>query len=150
MEGVNHVTDIADLVMFEANEAELIYVCHALEHFPRPQVLDILKEWRRVLQPGGTLRLSVSDFSVLADLYVNHGVSLLRLRGPLMGRQDYLMNTHYTVWDYELLSWTLGEAGYYNIQRWDPYETHPVGYDDYSFAKVNSRLISLNVEATAS
>lgn len=33
----------------------LIYASHLLEHFGRYQYKDVLKEWFRVLQPGGVL-----------------------------------------------------------------------------------------------
>jgi len=143
------VGDITRLETFEDDSASLIYASHVFEHIPRPFVLDTLREWRRVLKPGGILRVSVPDFMVLAELYLYDGISMWRVIGPLAGRQDYPANTHYMIYDYEYLAWTLGQAGFYDIQRWYPMSDLPVGFDDYSKAKINGRLISLNLEATA-
>ena len=72
-----------------------------------------------------------------------------RIIGPLAGRQDYPANTHYMVYDFEYLAWTLGGAGFYDIRRWYPAVVLPEDFDDYSKARINGRLISLNLEATA-
>jgi predicted SAM-dependent methyltransferase len=143
------VADIQHLDKFPDGSADIIYCAHVLEHIPRPHILDVLEEWRRVLKPGGTLRLSVPDFFVLADLYLNEGVSMWRITGPLHGRQDYEANTHYITFDYEYLAWLLGTAGYHDIRRWQPAQVHPAGYDDISLARIDGRYISLNLEATA-
>ena len=143
------VADVENLEQFEDGSAKIIYASHVLEHIPRPHVLTVLEEWRRVLMPGGTLRLAVPDFLVLAELYLYDGVSMWRVLGPLHGGQDYQANTHYVTYDYEYLAWTLGQAGYYDIRRWNPVAVHPPGYDDISLAKIDGKLISLCVEATA-
>ena len=143
------VADIERLDGFKNASADIIYAAHVLEHIPGPHVITVLEEWRRVLKPGGTLRLSVPDFRVLAELYLCEGVSMWRITGPLHGRQDYEANTHFISFDYEYLAWMLGTAGYHDIRRWYPAEVHPKGYDDISLAKIDGQLISLNVEATA-
>lgn len=137
------------LTMFEDNSAELIYACHVLEHIPRQGVDDALREWRRLLAPGGTLRLSVPNFEELAALYAYDSVPMWRIVGPLYGRQDYPENTHYCGYDFDYLAWTLTEAGFYDVRKWEPDEVLPAGYDDYSRARINGKPISLNVEATA-
>lgn len=143
------VADIERLDEFKNASAEVIYAAHVLEHIPRPHILTVLEEWRRVLRPGGTLRLSVPDFKVLAELYLYDDVSMWRITGPLHGRQDYEANTHYISFDYEYLAWMLGTAGYHDIRRWQPWVDHPTDYDDISLAKIDGEFISLNVEATA-
>lgn len=143
------VADIETMEGFENASAEVIYAAHVLEHIPRLHTITVLEEWRRVLKPGGTLRLSVPDFMVLAELYLYDDVSMWRITGPLHGRQDYEANTHYVSFDYEYLAWMLGTAGYHDIRRWEPIAVHPIGYDDISLARIDERLISLNVEATA-
>ena len=40
-----------------------------LEHFKRRDVTRVLEEWRRVLKPGGTLRISVPDFAAVCGIY---------------------------------------------------------------------------------
>jgi len=160
LEGYTHVdnrpevhpdvlSDVEHLDKFENGVADTIYAAHLLEHIPRPHILTVLEEWRRVLKPGGTLRLSVPDFMVLAELYLYDSVSMWRITGPLHGRQDYEANTHFISFDYEYLAWLLGTAGYHDIRRWNPDIVHPLDYDDISRARIEGKLISLNVEATA-
>lgn len=131
----------------EDGAARLIYACHLLEHIRRPDVGIVLAEWRRVLRPGGILRVAVPNFDALAFLYAE-GVPLWRLIGPMMGRQDYPENTHYIAFDYDYLAWHLTEAAFHTVRRWSlPHPDFPDGWDDYSQATIDGLPISLNVEA---
>lgn len=144
--GADLVADITNLTSFENEEVEEIYACHVLEHIPRPQVMDVLKHWHRILKPGGILLVSVPDFAALCNLYQD-GVPMQRLIGPLCGRQNYPANTHYAVYDYHYLAWLLTEAGFILIRPWTRYDWIPRGWDDYSFAQIDDKTISLNLEA---
>ena len=44
---------------FDDNTCDLIYASHVFEYFDRDEAVDILNEWKRVLKPGGILRLAV-------------------------------------------------------------------------------------------
>src|SRR2546425_11062307 len=55
--------------MFKDESAELVYACHVLEYFDRVEVVDVLREWHRVLAHGGVVRLAVPDFAALAEVY---------------------------------------------------------------------------------
>ena len=67
---VDYVTSADKLDMFEDDSVDLIYSCHVLEHFPKYQTEDVLKEWHRVLKPGGILRLAVPDFEKIVEVYL--------------------------------------------------------------------------------
>lgn len=144
--GPDLVADITSLAAFEDGETEIIYACHVLEHIPRPQVPDVLAEWRRVLKPGGILRLAVPDFAAVARLH-GLGVPMQRLQGLLHGRQNASWNTHYQAYDWHLLCHLLSEAGFYGFHKWIPCLEYPDDYDDYSFAEIDGMGVSLNVEA---
>ena len=73
--------------MFEDEAAELIYSSHVLEYFDRIEALAVLNEWKRVLCPGGTLRVAVPDFQSLAELY-SRDCRLDSILGPLYGRME--------------------------------------------------------------
>ncbi len=148
---VDHVTTIDNLSFINDSSVDLIYNCHVLEHFKRRDVGRVLKEWNRVLKPGGTLRVSVPDFQKLCDVYSKYGC-IDDVIGPLFGRQDYLYNIHYNIFDLPSLTKQLQIAGFTNIRQFDWRETEHAVVDDFSQAyiphmdKENGILISLNVE----
>jgi FkbM family methyltransferase len=142
------IAEVTALTMFEDNSVDLIYFCHGLEHINPYQVGAALAEWRRVLKPGGTLRLALPDFEALAKLYVLRKVPLGAIVGAVHGGQDYPENTHYWSWDFATLAQTLQKAGFSNARRYDAEAVNPPGYDDCSKIHIAGQLISLNVEAT--
>jgi predicted SAM-dependent methyltransferase len=44
------------------NHADIIYSSECLEHFPWGEYKGALKEWCRILKPGGMIRVEVPDF----------------------------------------------------------------------------------------
>jgi predicted SAM-dependent methyltransferase len=48
---------------------DYIFSEHLIEHMPYPQGCNLLAEFRRVLKPGGTVRLATLDFAFLVALY---------------------------------------------------------------------------------
>ncbi len=49
--------DLHKLTPFEDDSVDEILSVHVVEHFWRWEVVDILREWARVLKPGGTMIL---------------------------------------------------------------------------------------------
>lgn len=151
---VDHVATIDNLSFIADNSVELIYNCHVLEHFKRRDVPRVLREWRRVLKPGGVLRISVPDFASLCKVYQKYDGNLDLVVGALFGRQDYLYNIHYNVFDFATLSRFLTDAGFASVRPYDWRETEHAAIDDYAQAyiphmdKEKGIQISLNVEAT--
>lgn len=150
---VDHVRPIDKLENVETGSADLIYACHVLEHFKRHEVEDVLREWLRVLKPGGVIRLSVPDLQALAQIYLETG-NIDLVVGPLCGRQDHQYNIHYNVFDYASMKRLLERVGFKDVRTYDWRHTEHADIDDFSQAyiphmdKDNGRLISLNVEAT--
>lgn len=148
---VDHVSSIDNLPFIPSGTVDLIYNCHVLEHFKRCDVGRVLREWFRVLEPGGVLRISVPDFEKLCQVYGSYK-DLSLVIGSLFGRQDYLYNIHYNVFDFDSLKSDLESAGFTNVRRYDWRQTSHADIDDYSQAyvphmdKENGVLISLNVE----
>jgi SAM-dependent methyltransferase len=52
------------------NTAALVYSSHFLEHIPRQRVPSFLHECRRILEPGGILRLVVPDLEEMCRAYL--------------------------------------------------------------------------------
>lgn len=149
---IDHCCDVSDLGFITDNSVKLIYGCHVIEHFNIKKASDVLKEWYRILTPGGIIRLSVPDFKTCAELYLAGKASLKQIHGPLMGGQTYLYNFHYSLFDEKKLTDLLTIIGFTNIHRWDWRNTEHATVDDYSQAylphmnKEHGTLISLNIE----
>lgn len=156
---IDHRHDIKTLPMFDDGSIDLMYASHVLEYFDRIEVIDVLKEWRRVLKTSGVLRLAVPDFEALLEVYSKFR-GLNKIVGPLYGRwqipgSDRVLY-HKTVYDFTTLKDLLESSGFQDVKRWDWREVfvdEHEGYDDHSQAyiphmdKGNGLLISLNVEA---
>ena len=150
------VDTVADLrrLPWDNGAADMIYSCAAIEHFGRHEWIDVLKEWRRVLKPGGLLRLSTADFDACIARY-EETANLPELLGLLIGGQKDDYDWHGMIFNYAVLAKGLAESGYVNVRRYDWRETDiaALGVDDYSQAylphldKRNGRLMMLNVEA---
>jgi len=149
-EHVDFVCDARNMSIIDDGVVSEIYACHILEHVERSEVLDVLKEWNRVLRQGGLLRLAVPDFGAVVQEYVENK-DLQRFQGLLYGGQTYDYNFHHVAFDYNTLKEALETAGFHRIAHYDWWDFLPDGYDDYSRAYLphmdveNGRLMSLNV-----
>lgn len=154
---IDHIGPVDKLDFIADGTVDHIYACHLLEHFGRKQYMDVLREWRRVLKKGGTLRLAVPDYEACARLYVAGKLSggLPTILGLMMGGQRDQYDFHKMVFDEASLTSHLKEAGFAKVCRWDWRSTDHAGMDDYSQAylphldKDNGTLVSLNLEAEA-
>jgi SAM-dependent methyltransferase len=148
---VHYVRDVCDLSVFADDYADLVYACHVLEHIQRRRLKTTLQEWRRVLKPGGILRLSVPDFDLLLGIYDASGRDIESIIDPLVGAQNYAGNFHYSVFNLGYLSRLLVDGGFHNIRTWDPHQVTHHGFSDWASKTVEragrSYRVSLNVEA---
>jgi predicted SAM-dependent methyltransferase len=95
-------------------------------------VINVLKEWKRVLSPGGILRLAVPNFPKLVDVYQS-SKELSSILGPLYGKwdignQEFIY--HKTVYDENSLNKVLEQVGFKNIKSWDWQEFFK-GHNDF-------------------
>lgn len=134
-------SSITDLSQFEDNSVEILYSSHTLEYFDQIEVVDVLREWYRVLKKGGIIRLAVPDFEVLVKLYslkdnlveaelpnkekiVIKNPRKMKIRdliGPLFGRMEMNGKTiyHRNTFDFETLAQLLYQVGFKRITRYD-------------------------------
>lgn len=71
-EHIDYQKDKRDLSFFQTASADVVYACHALEHFGRQEFRDVLAEWVRVLKRGGIIRVAVSELEALVEHYNEH------------------------------------------------------------------------------
>jgi predicted SAM-dependent methyltransferase len=143
--------DITDLSMFDDGSADLIYLCHVLEHVRRREILDVLTEFRRVLRPGGVLRLSVPDFDRLVEMYEDIGRNPDGVISPLLGSHANEYDVHFWIFTAGSLSAMLRRSGFTEVRTWDPARSEHHAFEDWASRSVEydgrRYFISLNLEA---
>jgi SAM-dependent methyltransferase len=73
---VDVIADVTEAMpMFEDNSAETIIAEHVLEHVYLHRQEATLREWYRILAPGGRLVISVPDLHALATRYLRGELS---------------------------------------------------------------------------
>ena len=139
------------------NSVGTIYCAHVFEHLSRAAAPRALREWYRVLRPGGKLYLACPDLEALARLYLaalddgNTPAGRRRLDlllGVIYGGQDTRYNFHACGWSLATLRWLLEDVGFRDVQRFDTQRVDFRPFEDASFAGLESVPMSLNVEAT--
>lgn len=149
---IDHVSAVDKLPMFADSSVDLIYHCALLEHVGRWETVRVLKEWNRILKPGGILKSSVPNFEAIVEAY-HKFKDIKLLLGMLYGRQNYGENTHYTMFDRKYYAELLNEAGFSEPKDYDWRDFLPKGYDDFSRAYLphmdfeNGIQMMLNVDA---
>ena len=113
---VDIVSDVSKLDV-KSNTVEEIYASHILEHFPHIETKSVLKEWLRVLQPGGELKVAVPDFAAtMAVVNRNGGLNDWAVN-YLWGDQVYDSAFHYAGFDEKRLTDILDDVGFEMIER---------------------------------
>lgn len=144
---VDMVGDCRDLSRFEDDSVDEIYASHILEHLSyRNEIVPALKEWRRVLLPGGLVKISVPDFETLCRLFVRpdlgpheRGEVIRMVFGGQMDEHDF----HRAGLTFELMSVLLDMAGFTGTKR-----VQRLGdFNDTSDMTLKGVPISLNLTA---
>lgn len=144
---VDHVGDARDLSRFPDHTFGEIYASHVLEHmdYQHDILLNTLKEWHRVLQPGGRLFISVPDLDNLARLFLDKERLNIEERYRVM---RMIFGGHMDEYDYhqvglnlEILAVFLREAGFSRLTQVREFGL----FEDDSLTRVDGELISLNI-----
>jgi FkbM family methyltransferase len=114
--GRPHGSKIYPLPGIADNAVDEIRASHCLEHFSHREVPAVLKEWVRVLKPGGLLRIAVPDFAKIAKNYIE-GVPQ-PTQTYIMGNQDDADDFHKSLFDRERLTGVMIAAGLVHIEPW--------------------------------
>jgi predicted SAM-dependent methyltransferase len=145
---VDHVGLATDLSRFPDGTFAAVYASHVVEHLDyRDALLAGLREWRRVLVPGGTLYVSAPDLDTLAEMFLlRESLSpadrfhIMRMMfGGHMDEYDY----HLVGLNQEFLTDYLTSAGFADIRRVDDFGL----FSDSSTLRVHGWPISVNLTA---
>lgn len=121
--------DISEPLPFETGSVDWVYAEHLIEHVSLDVGVGWLTEVRRILTPGGLLRLSTPDLRTYARSYVNGdsfftkhrrriSLALSRVAPPMPSRAAFMFNQlfyvygHRWIYDLEELQHVLIEAGF--------------------------------------
>ncbi len=145
---VDHVCNANNLSQFADNTFVEIYASHVVEHLDyNGELQATLKEWNRVLVPGGKVFISVPDLDVLAGLILEKNKLTAEERffvtrmifGGHVDKYDY----HVVGLNEEFLTGFLNAFGYVNIRRVQNFGL----FDDTSSMIFKGVAISLNMIA---
>ena len=148
-ECVDHVGNASDLTLFPDETFFEIYASHVLEHLDYAgEIQRGLKEWHRVLQPGGHVYISVPDLEVLASMFIakdrysaaDRFTIMRMIFGGHVDKHDY----HVIGLDETFLAGYLLDAGFVDPTRVDDFGL----FQDTSTMRFNGVPISLNMTAT--
>ena len=121
--GMDLAVDLRQPLPFRDGSCRLIFTEHVFEHIDVDFRLSVLREFFRVLQPGGTLRIVVPDCEKFVEAYTR-GDSAWFLTGlgwPEGGsgglNRVFTLHTHRFIDDWESLSSALQEVGFSHVER---------------------------------
>ena len=144
----DHVGNASDLSRFADNAFDAVYSSHVLEHFSyQGELHQVLREWYRVLKPGGILYASVPNLEVLCELFLKRDTlspdeRFLVMR-MMFGGQIDPYDFHKVGYNEEILGAYLAESGFTDIQAVESFDL----FNDTSNMEFAGRRISLNLLA---
>lgn len=124
--GVDLPCDIRRGLPLEENSLDYITSIHALPEIPYPDLEDVLWELRRVLRPGGVLRLGLPDMDRAIDAYLRKDPDyflipddVIQSRGGKMIVQLVWFGRSRTMFTYDFVEELLRKAGFREVHRCD-------------------------------
>jgi len=97
---------------YDDNSVEEIRASHVLEHMSFGDAKNALREWHRVLKPGGKAKIAVPDFERMSTADDNWPFYLM---GGQIDDDDF----HRSAYNEKWLRSYMHEVGFENIQPWD-------------------------------
>jgi len=144
---VDFVGDCTDLSRFASGSVAEIYASHVLEHLGYVDELPrTLREFHRVLVPGGRLRASVPDLDVLCPLFADAALRFeerVHVMRMMFGGQANPADFHKVGLNEQFLRDFLQAAGFTDVVRTDDFGA----FEDSSAIVFRNRRISLNLSA---
>lgn len=136
-----------DLRAFADGSCSDVYCSHVLEHLSHAdELLIAMSEFYRVLAPGGVLRVSVPDLTVLFGLFIDPKYAVesrANLLRYIFGGQIDEHDFHKCGFDMDILSANLYSVGFRDLVRVDSFGL----FQDSSELIIEGQRLSINVIA---
>ncbi len=138
IEKLDYNWDLRFALPFDDNSADFIYNEHFLEHLTVEEGQRAIKDFLRVLKPGGVMRVAMPDLTAmiatyqdsnwkerLAPYFKQYGLEFIQTRAELLNI-NFRAWGHKWLYDWEELERRLKEAGGDNIMKMSIYKSsHP-------------------------
>jgi SAM-dependent methyltransferase len=123
---LNH--DLVNGIPAEDNSLDLIYHSHMLEHLSYEDGINFIKECYRTLKPNGRMRILVPDLELWINAYSSKNRFFFEQYRKILNSDIYVTNAsifmgmlhnheHKCGYDFESLSWVLGNAGFVEVEK---------------------------------
>ena len=112
--------DLGRPLPFPAGSASAVFLEHVLEHFELSDAARLVRDCRRVLAPGGVIRVGVPDFGRYARSYAGDQSWIAAVRPgrptPFLAMAEVAnRHGHRSIWDAETLVHLLVDAGFRDV-----------------------------------
>ncbi|HLG90515.1 MAG TPA: methyltransferase domain-containing protein [Alphaproteobacteria bacterium] len=143
---VDILGDCSDLSAVADQSCAIVYASHVIEHLGYDTaLLRALKEFNRVLAPGGQVMIAVPDMDILCRLFTRPDLSFVErfqvMKMMFGGRVD-AYDFHLVGLNAEFLANYLAAAGFVELERVREFGHFP---DDCSANTFKGHSVSLNV-----
>lgn len=128
--GVDPYVEDADIkapmwqLPFDDNSIDEIFTSHALEHIAKAEIIPTLKEWYRVLKPGGKVTIRVPDLEWCVRHWLQHQNDTGWCLDIIFGNQNHAGEFHKTGFTSLTLTRYAQIAGFTNVLKLEYLDTH--------------------------
>jgi predicted SAM-dependent methyltransferase len=123
------VHNIKEPLPYKDGTVDEIYCSHLIEHVWDEEIRDILRDWRRVLKPGGQLTIWTVDFDKLVQYYnrdkYKRDEKLMRYINWRIFNKNEPGEEHKSVYTKEYLSKILNNLGFKRVKYLLPSKDYP-------------------------
>jgi len=151
------VTARSERIKLARESVGVIYASHLFEHIGRWDVPGVMRNWHRVLRPGGRLILCVPNLEALARIYLDNlaaydSDNATRRRadlacGIIYGGQSDKYDFHCYGYSMTSMRALLREIGFRSVEQFERKDLEFAPFFDGGYAEIDGMPVSLNVEA---
>jgi predicted SAM-dependent methyltransferase len=114
--------DLRRGIPFADGCVDAIFAEHLLEHLTLDDGIGLLRECRRVLAPGGVVRIGVPDLERYVASYLKRDdlIDVVRPGRPTRAialGEPFFLHGHRTMYDFETLRYALTQSGFGEVER---------------------------------